>query len=246
MAKHLLDLQAAKLLKKFGAGNHKPGSGSAAAYQGLLAAQLIRTVISLTTDPKRRKDYQSYVAEMTRIDSEIETRVYPALARLMQADSDQFDQVIILRKTRIAETDPARKNEKRIESLDALRVATELPIEIAQLCIELAEFASYIFEHGFRSARGDSGVALNGALAAIAGCLSIIDLNLLSFTPHAWTDTIRVKLEPIREQYRELSKTAELQCNALQAESVRKFQLDVRLAEITDRTRALTLNQSLC
>jgi formiminotetrahydrofolate cyclodeaminase/Zn-dependent peptidase ImmA (M78 family) len=238
MADHLLNLKADKLLEKFGAGNHKPGSGSAAAYQGLLAAQLIRTVINLTMDPKRRAAYQAHLVEMTRIDKEIEERIYPGLARLMQEDSNQFDKVIVLRKSKTAERDPIRKNNKRIESLQALRVATELPIKIAQLCIELAEFASYISDHGFRSARGDSGVALNGAIAAIAGCLSIIDLNLVSFTHCEWTDTIRVELEHCRQRYRQLLRTAELQSDALRIESVNKFQLDVHLRSIAKRARA--------
>lgn len=43
---NLIDYSAKELLEKFGAGNHKPGSGSAAAFQGLLSAQLIRTFIS--------------------------------------------------------------------------------------------------------------------------------------------------------------------------------------------------------
>jgi formiminotetrahydrofolate cyclodeaminase len=33
-----------KDLMKFGAGNHKPGSGSAAAFQGMVSAKLISTV----------------------------------------------------------------------------------------------------------------------------------------------------------------------------------------------------------
>ena len=50
-----LELPAAELLEKFGKGSHVPGSGSAAAFQGMLSAQLILTVISLTLDKKRGK-----------------------------------------------------------------------------------------------------------------------------------------------------------------------------------------------
>lgn len=238
MAQHLLGLPAEKLLDKFGAGNHKPGSGSAAAYQGLLSAQLTRTVITLTVQPKRRSEYQAHIAEMNRIGDEIERRIYPELARLLQEDSDQFDKVIVLRKERIAAADPLEKNNKRLESLQALRVATELPIEIAELCVELADFASYVFENGFCSARGDSGVALNGAIAAIAGCLSIIDLNLISFTNDDWTDAIRTQVEKIRRQHQELVETADAQCDALRNEAVRKLEFDARMAAIINRARA--------
>lgn len=43
-------LPADELLKQFAAGGHKPGSGSAAAFQGMLAASLTQTVIKLTAD----------------------------------------------------------------------------------------------------------------------------------------------------------------------------------------------------
>ncbi|KVN34055.1 hypothetical protein WJ63_04190 [Burkholderia pyrrocinia] len=42
----LLTLPASQLLNDFGAGKASPGSGSAAALMGLLAAKLIRTVCS--------------------------------------------------------------------------------------------------------------------------------------------------------------------------------------------------------
>lgn len=55
----LLNVTTEKLLEKFGAGNHKPGSGSAAAFQGMLSAKLLVTVISLTNELKRRDNYQN-------------------------------------------------------------------------------------------------------------------------------------------------------------------------------------------
>ncbi|MBU2269497.1 MAG: cyclodeaminase/cyclohydrolase family protein, partial [Bacteroidetes bacterium] len=54
---NLLAITAEELLEKFGSGGHKPGSGSAAALQGMLSAKLLITVISLTNEPKRREKY---------------------------------------------------------------------------------------------------------------------------------------------------------------------------------------------
>jgi formiminotetrahydrofolate cyclodeaminase len=55
----LIKLPTETLLGKFGLGNHVPGSGSATALQGLLSAQLISTVINLTSSEKHRNKYQS-------------------------------------------------------------------------------------------------------------------------------------------------------------------------------------------
>src|SRR4051812_31602610 len=98
MVKKLRDIATGKLLEKFGAGNHKPGSGSASALQGMLSAQLLRTVIDLTIDPKHRNAYLQHINELLRIKNEIDSRIYIALERLFQEDSDEFDKVIKIRE----------------------------------------------------------------------------------------------------------------------------------------------------
>lgn len=204
----LLELHANKLLQKFGKGNHKPGSGSAVAVQGLLSAQLIRTVISLTNEEKRRKHYAEVLPELLRMNSEIETRIYPALEKLCEHDSIQFDKYITRLRDRDHETDHQRQQELDRLGMKELVPATEIPLEIAILCMKLGEFAMYVFDHGFKSARGDAAVALNGASASVAGCLSIIDLNLSKFGCSDWTLKIRLQTEGIREGLAKLTTNA--------------------------------------
>ena len=84
----LLDIATGRLLGKFGAGNHKPGSGSASALQGMLSAQMLLTVIDLTNDPKRRKNYAEYLPKLLKIKQEIESRIYIRLEYLFQTDSE--------------------------------------------------------------------------------------------------------------------------------------------------------------
>ncbi|MBX2968271.1 MAG: cyclodeaminase/cyclohydrolase family protein [Cyclobacteriaceae bacterium] len=207
-----------QLLDKFGAGHHKPGSGSAAALQGLLSAQLIRTVIDLSTDEKRRDSLKDHQEEFLKIKAEIESRIYPELEQFLQQDSEQFDKTIKLRIARDNEINPERKREFAKQALEELKPATEIPIKIARLCAELAQFATFIFDHGFKSVRGDSGVALNGAISAIGGCLSIIDLNLLSFTSTKWAKGITEDSNQIRETYNHLVDVAKTRLDNLKIE----------------------------
>ncbi|MEE9339098.1 MAG: cyclodeaminase/cyclohydrolase family protein [Methylococcaceae bacterium] len=218
MDTHLLELSADKLLTKFGAGEHKPGSGSAAAFHGMLSAQLIRTVIHLTTDSKRSHLYSARISELLTADTEIKNRIYPRLENLFLEDSAQFDKAIQLRKARDEEKDKVKRKKLTEEALTALIPATELPIEIAELCIELANYAALIFDYGFKSARGDSGVAMNGATSSIAGCLSIIELNLLSFTPSEWMQKIRDRTKSLRATYDDLIIENVKRLDLLQAE----------------------------
>lgn len=240
MDNRLLELPAYTLLKKFGAGEHKPGSGSAAALQGMLSAQLILTVISLTTEPKRRTIYQDFFDETTKAATEINDRIYPQLYALFHEDSALFDKAIKMRVARDEEKDPANKAKLADDALAALIPATELPIDIAELCAELADIGALMFASGFKSARGDSGVAMAGAIAAMDGCLSIIDLNLLSFTPSEWSKDIMAKAEALRVKLRNLSaKSIELS-NGLSAELAKKVAFHTYLATLRNKKLAVS------
>lgn len=187
MTAPLINLTTAELLDKFGAGSHKPGSGSAAALQGMLSARLLQTVISLTSDPKRANRYARQLPNLRRIESAIEGRIIPSLERLFQEDSDHFDRAIQLRQRKDRETDPVMRKQLADLATSALMPATEIPIQIANDCVELARFALDVFDHGFQAALGDSGVALNAAISGASGSLSIVELNLQSFDANDWT-----------------------------------------------------------
>lgn len=208
MTGKLINLPTAELLDKFGAGNHKPGSGSAAALQGMLSARLLRTVISLTTDPRRAERYARQLPRMHEIDSEVEGRILPSLERLFQEDSDQFDKAIQLRKQRENEIDPVVRKQFDEQATSALIPATEIPIQIAKDCLDLARFALDVFDHGFQSALGDSGVALNAAISGVSGSLSIVELNLQHFEASDWTARVRASRDALRAELDELTARA--------------------------------------
>lgn len=219
---NLLKLSTENLLEKFGAGNHKPGSGSAVAFQGMLSANLVHTVITLTTEEERRKYYGDWFSELLNKDQDILDRIKPRLERLFEEDSIQFDKVITLRDARDEEKDLVKKSDYQIEHLKELKIATEIPIEIAKLCKEVAEMADYVFKYGFQSARGDTCVALNGAVSSIAGCISIIDLNLLSFHSNEWTERIRSEVNQLMSTYENLYQISIQNSKSLKDEAKRK------------------------
>lgn len=182
MEKELLSLKASDLLNKFGSGGHKPGSGSAAALQGMLSAELLLTVINLTKEPKRAKIYAGCLHRFSEIETALKTRILPSLDTLFQRDAERFGETIDLRERRDATSDLFERQQIIAEVETATVISTELPLEIGNLCGELASFALEVFDSGFKSARGDSGVAINSAISGLVGCISVIELNLLSIT----------------------------------------------------------------
>src|SRR5690606_14864760 len=157
-----------------------------------ISAKLLVTVISLTNEGHRKLAYKKSLPKLLAMQSQIQERIFPDLARLFQSDSVQFEKTINLRKYRDVEQDPIKKNQLIRHALQELKVAIEIPLEIADLCTELSKISEFVFDNAFKSARGDSQVALSGAVSAIAGCLSIIQLNLLSFgsDEYKWTHDV--------------------------------------------------------
>ena len=147
----LLKVTTGEFLEKIGAGNHKPGSGSAAAFQGMLSAKLLITVISLTNEEKRRDSYSNVLPKLLKMDREIQNEIFPQLTQLFQEDAIQFGKTIQAREDRNNETNAFEKNRLGIKALSELKISTQIPLTIAKLCIKLAIIAEYVFDNGFQS-----------------------------------------------------------------------------------------------
>lgn len=239
METDLLERSVNELMEKFGAGNHKPGSGSAAAFQGMVSAKLISTVISLTADEKRKHLYSSCINELLDFQIEIEDRIYPKLAELFKSDSIQFDKTIKSRIARDAEKDEFIKNQLRRQALLELKISIDIPFEIANLCKELASISAFVFDNGFKAARGDSQVGLSGSVSALAGCLAIIRLNVLSFNSdeYAYTKSVVQNVDNLYLQYKDLIALADSKIEILREEFDTKIPLFEGIGNLIKKNR---------
>ena len=225
MSSNLMDLTLRELLQKFAAGDHKPGSGSAAALLGLISCALSRTVIALTIG---RPTYASAGIELEALSVEIQEKIQPLLEEAFVQDSIFFDRVITARKNRDAASDHAewwRRSHKALSELDS---ASSIALNIAQKCIRMTEVAITVFDKGFKSAQGDSEVAIEAALSGAKGSLSVVYLNLSSFRGEAHAK----KTLDDAEDLASLAKALQLQ-------------LDKRMDQLRDRAIKRNSNVSL-
>lgn len=224
MSTRLLQKVTKELLDKFGAGSHSPGSGSAAAFDGLLAAHLTCTVIDLTEQYKHF--YSAIIAELVAIREHLKTQTIPALENLFQKDSDQFDLVIRARKAKKNEKDLVKLSFLKTNAEHELRRATVIPIQIAKLCHQVGQMAIQVFDKGFKSARGDSAVAIYTALAGMRGCLSIVDLNFLTLPADEWMRKTRMQKAPLNIQCDDLDNSGKQRQLRLQREADQRFEIE--------------------
>lgn len=161
---------------------------------GLLAAQLTLTVcrITLSNGPTGSLGLRYLAGEMER-------RFVPDLQELFQRDADLFDVVIDARRKREAaetERDKRRWNER---SLELLRQATELVLDVADLSLELVDHGIVVFDQGARKVRGDSGAAISAAIAAVTTSIFVANLNLRSFRGSDWARTTQARVNLLRD-----------------------------------------------
>lgn len=178
-----LTLKLDDLLQKYGEGKHIPGSGSAAALQGLLAARLVATVVKISLS----KNISSRITKQFRyIDHQIATIHLPELSKLFDEDIAEFNEVYNLRKLRDATTDT--KKRKNIISRERRRLqnATQIPVNIAEHCLKVGDYALSVYRDGYSAVRGDSGAAISSACAGALSAAFVIGVNLRRFSTGEW------------------------------------------------------------
>jgi formiminotetrahydrofolate cyclodeaminase len=209
LEENYLKLPADQLLEKFGEGSHVPGSGSAAAFSGLLGVELMRTVCKLTLKREEDKYVQirrEFIIIMDQVD-----KVKLTLIELFQKDASIFNDVSKYRTLRdVAKDNNNEKDQRKYTKLanDKLKEATEIPLEIAKTCLNLIDYGFTIFDKGFQSARGDSGVAISNLLSAISGSLFVTLLNIRTGRKSQWTEKLREDAEKIGQNYSTKQKLA--------------------------------------
>lgn len=198
----------------------------------MLAAHLTTTVIDLTERYAYRSPrYQSHLEEQKKNRILIKNKVLPQLESFFENDSIQFDKVIKARKDRLGEKNHKIKLEKDLIVDAELRKATVIPIEIAKYCHRIGEMATYVFDYGFISARGDSATAIHTAAAGMFSCLSIIELNLQQLPADEWMEMIRKAKDKLETKYYQLDQICKEKHNQLKHEADEHYRFEKLMAE---------------
>ncbi|WP_291127573.1 cyclodeaminase/cyclohydrolase family protein [Flavobacterium sp. UBA7682] len=212
-----------ELMFELGKGGHKPGSGSAAALQGMISAKLAQTVISVTKTKKFRDKYLGVIPDLTVRYEEIENIIFPNLVNFFKEDAYYFDKYIQAmheyEKSQLA-GDFYETSRRRKEMAESMKMAVRIPLEIAEHCVKLADTALLAFKFGCKEVRGDSHVSLGGAIASLAGCLSIVQLNFLTFciVHFYWTTEMSTWYNKLKNDYARLKDEIDICIGILEKE----------------------------
>lgn len=138
-----------------------PGGGSVAAYAGALAAALTRMVAGLTVGKKK---YAAVEAEIATVQASAKV-LAEKLENLVTSDAAAY--AMVSAAYRMPKTTDAESEARKRAVADALVAASEVPLETARACADVADLALIVATKGNSNAITDAGVA---ALLAEAGC----------------------------------------------------------------------------
>jgi formiminotetrahydrofolate cyclodeaminase len=166
----LMGLSARELLESFAAPTPTPGGGSAAAFAGAMGAALLAMVASL---PKTRHGTAEDMQALGPVTDAL-NGARERLQALVDEDSRAYEAV--MRAYRLPKDDDSDRRRDAIQQ--ALRQATDVPLEVMRLCEASVRHGAVVARHGNPSASSDVGVGLELLRAAFAGAALNVEVNL--------------------------------------------------------------------
>jgi formiminotetrahydrofolate cyclodeaminase len=203
-----LDLPTAELLERFAAGQLTPGAGSAAALMGALAGSLAQAAARYAGKMGKKREAEAPFRERAAVLFAEARELSRQLTQAVDADAAAFDRFWQL----LGQLRGAREAERadlQARASEALRQATDVPIEIARHCAALAEIGLELYERGHRNARGEAATVVLAAIANGEAAAHTARLNLQSAGAAPWIESRRAEVRGLRSRLSELRRRIE-------------------------------------
>jgi formiminotetrahydrofolate cyclodeaminase len=191
MTASLSSLRFVDLLASFRSPNPTPGGGSASAVAGAVGASLLAMVAALPKPRATTADDQKRLADAGSRCAHLSER----LASLIDRDSDAYDEVVSAFRLPKASDDEKRMRTAQIQ--EALRSATEVPLEIMRASAEAIHVAADVAAFGNGNASSDVQVGLELLMAALRGAKLNVAINLTSLKDAAYVEAAGQEAERV-------------------------------------------------
>jgi formiminotetrahydrofolate cyclodeaminase len=168
------------LLDAFASNEPVPGGGSAAALTGAVGVSLLVMVAGLT---KTRTGTPEEAADL----AEASARLRPLRDELLSlVDEDSAAYQAVVAAMRLPKDSEGQKHARRAAVQDAMRAATEVPLQTMRVSQQALRGAVVVAGAGNPNASSDTGVAVELLVAAVRGASMNVDVNVKSLTDAAF------------------------------------------------------------
>lgn len=170
-----------------------PGGGSVAALSGALGAALVSMVCNLTVGKKKYADVQEDIKALLAQSEALRKE----LVELLEADVQVYTEVS--RAMKMPRATDEEKAARTVTMQKALKAATDVPMQVAEACVEVMELCQPAAEKGNVNAVSDAGVAVLMAEAGLRSAALNILINLAWIKDEAFVAENRAKLDALLE-----------------------------------------------
>jgi methenyltetrahydrofolate cyclohydrolase len=170
------------------------------ALAAAVAASLVGMVANLTIG---RKGFEDVTEEMTVISREA-SRCREKLTASIDQDSAAYGKVM-----EAFRMPKGTENEKEARSLaiqDALRLAAEVPLSVAEDVLDLMPFALAVLKKGYPNAFTDGLVGVMMARTGVLGALQNVKINLGSIKDKTYVSNISDRVQEIERLVVQMEK----------------------------------------
>jgi formiminotetrahydrofolate cyclodeaminase len=190
----LTDKTVNQLLDAFCSSDPTPGGGSAAALSGALGVSLLAMVTGLPKTKTGTLEARAALDEARARLLDIRAR----LVDLVDRDTAAYDLVVAAFKKPKATDEEKAARKTAVQ--EAMRVATETPIETMRACAEAMHLAATVAEHGNPSAKSDIAVGIQLITAGSTGALLNVEINIGSLTDPTVVENLTQQLRAITSE----------------------------------------------
>ncbi|MGE5580099.1 MAG: cyclodeaminase/cyclohydrolase family protein [Bacillota bacterium] len=198
----LFEKSLTDVLKVSASSEPTPGGGSVAAIAAAFAASMSAMVGNLTIGKKKYRDVE---AEITRLRDRA-LCLMNRMEELVDADMAQFRRFMEYYKMPAVTDEEKERKEHLIQ--EALKGATETPLEIARACLEILKVVEEIAPIGNTMAISDAGVSAYLAEAALMAALLNVDINLPNLKDASFAEKAKQDKEGLIDQARQIKDRA--------------------------------------
>jgi formiminotetrahydrofolate cyclodeaminase len=185
----LAQLPFTELLRAFQSQEPTPGGGSASALAGAVGASLLAMVAGLPKPRVQDPDQAQRLAAAGAGSAAISGH----LSVLIDRDSDAYN--LVVAAFRLPRTTDEEKQARTRQIQDALRIATQAPLDVMRECAGAMQLAGDVAALGNRNASSDVQVAVELLRAALRGAKLNVEANLASLTDDTFKVAVRGEVE---------------------------------------------------
>lgn len=196
----LTKLSCQEFLEKLASNLPTPGGGGGAAMAGALAVALTSMVGNLTVGKEKFAQYEAEVQELLAKAEALRLE----LLNLVNADAEVFNSFMTCYRLPKATEEEKQARNQAIQN--AAKEAAEVPLKIAEACLEVVKLAEGIAIIGNPGAITDAAVSAIMARASLRSAVYNVVVNLKLIKDEAYNQAMYAKIEVMQNEAEVLEK----------------------------------------